>query len=53
MLAKDIRDHAEVPDERFRAFELLYVRDELADLHSIDDVLAGRLTPPCVKARDG
>ena len=52
-LAQDVCDHAEIPDQRFRAFELLDMRDEFADLHCIDEILAARLAPPGLDASDG
>ena len=52
LLAEDICDHAKILDERLRAFELLDMRNELANLDRIDRVLAASLAPPCLNARD-
>ena len=52
-LAENIGDDAKIPHERFRAFELLDVRDELADLHRVNELHAARLTLPDLDARNG
>lgn len=52
-LAENIRDDAEIPDQRFCTFEFFDVCDELADLDCVDDILAARLTAPRLNIRDG
>jgi hypothetical protein len=51
-LTEDVGDHAEVPNERFRALELLDVGDELANLHGVNEISAARLAAPGLNAGD-
>ena len=53
LFAENVAYHAKISDQRFSAFELFDVRDELANLHRVNDVLAARLTAPRLNARNG
>jgi hypothetical protein len=51
LLAENIGDDAKILHKRFRAFELLNMRDELADLHRVNELHVARLTFPGLDAR--
>ncbi len=53
LLAEDISDHAEIPNERFSAFEPFYVGDELAHLDRVNEAFGTGLSPPSLDICNG
>src|ERR1700753_2915810 len=51
-LAENVGDHPEIPDKRLGPFELLYRRNECADLDGVDKFLLAARAPPGLNRRD-